>query len=345
MSKRCPYRAEKPELTCNASVTLLAVDLVVPAHLYGEKANERDLKEWIWLHHKDSLLDDLIVTCKKQRTKETKDKEVSANTLGDLDRQTLEKLEDHTSQGCNESQLERSKFPTSKRLKLLNAIVMVNQKVFHSETRQGVFSFLLDAILDLMESEFGFIGEVMYDANGEKFVQAQSITNIAWDQADRQFYEDNIKAGLRFCNLKSLFGAVLTTEKPVIANNPKADPRACGIPDGHPPLNHFLGIPFFKPYGEMIGMVGISNRPGGYSHQDIEFLEPVTVMCANLIGLYLQIEQNLHLINALEDSVKERTLELEVANSSLQNSNKRIIQNSAQQLEHFACMAMRSAPR
>jgi pyridoxal biosynthesis lyase PdxS len=85
-------------------------------------------------------------------------------------------------------------------------------------------------------------------------------------------------------------------------------------------------------------MVGISNKPGGYSIQDIEFLEPFTVTCSNLIEAYRQIERNQFLINTLEQSVKERTRELEEANRNLEEANRHIVENAKMKLEHFACM-------
>jgi hypothetical protein len=128
-------------------------------------------------------------------------------------------------------------------------------------------------LLDLLDSEYGFIGEVKFKEDGTKYLQEHAITNISWNEATRKLYEENHKNGLVFTNLNSLFGSVITTALPVISNNPKTDKRSCGIPHGHPPLDYFLGIPFFMPGGEMNGMVGIANKPGGYTKEDIEFLE------------------------------------------------------------------------
>ena len=161
-----------------------------------------------------------------------------------------------------------------KKLDLLNTIARVQRQFFYSECPKVIFGTLLDALLDLLDSEYGFIGEVKYNyVDGSKFLQTHSITNIAWDSTTRKFYDENAANGLKFTNLNSLFGTVLTTALPVIANDPKTDKRGCGVPKGHPPLDHFLGIPFFMPGGEMNGMVGISNKPGGYNEDDIKFLE------------------------------------------------------------------------
>jgi GAF domain len=104
-----------------------------------------------------------------------------------------------------------------------------------------VFGVLLDALLDLMNSEYGFIGEVKYEDDGTIFLQTKSTTNIAWNDETRKFYEDNVANGLKFYNMNSLFGKCIMAKQVVISNDPKIDSRACGIPSGHPPLNHFLG--------------------------------------------------------------------------------------------------------
>lgn len=309
------------------------------------------LKEWVWLNHKDLLLEQFVVQCnsgRKRAIEETEDKQaaISSSQTEDTrgDSHGAAAASDLSTAVVSESAaVDHPESSTKKSLDLLATMVRVHRQFFDSQSSKVVFGVFLEALLDIMDSEYGFIGEIKYggagSGNERMYLQTHAITNIAWDQASRQFYDDNIENGLKFYNLNTLFGAVMTTGKPVISNQPQSDPRASGIPPGHPPLNHFLGIPFFKSNGEMNGMVGLSNRPGGYSERDIEFLEPVTVMCANLIQIYLQMEQNHYLINSLEESVLERTSELERANAELEEANRRMRQAAEQQLEHFACMS------
>jgi hypothetical protein len=158
------------------------------------------------------------------------------------------------------------------KLRLLDGISQVQRQYLQMEEPRRVFGTLLDNLLSLMDSEYGFIGEVKYQVDengvGTPYLQTHAITNIAWNAVTQQFYEDNVDSGLKFTNLNSLFGRVIVTAEPMIANDPASHPLACGIPEGHPPLNHFLGIPFFEAQKDttsrgpssMVGMVGIANK-------------------------------------------------------------------------------------
>lgn len=145
-----------------------------------------------------------------------------------------------------------------------------------------MFDCLLSEILDYTHSEYGFIGEVLYDGEGAPYLKTHAITNIAWNEATRKLYEDSKKTGFVFRNLHTLFGAAMITGEPVIANHPATDPRRGGLPRGHPAMNAFLGLPFR--YGEkLVGMVGVANKPGGYDEEFVRELTPLAASCAALI--------------------------------------------------------------
>ena len=165
----------------------------------------------------------------------------------------------------------------------LGEIVRRSQEDFIAQgPTHEMFDRLLREILEYTQSEYGFIGEVLYDDQGAPYLQTHAITNIAWNEATRKLYEDSKKSGFIFRNLHTLFGAALTTGEPVLANHPASDPRRGGLPHGHPAMHAFLGIPFR--YGEkLVGMVGVANRPGGYDEDYVRELTPLTASCAALI--------------------------------------------------------------
>jgi GAF domain len=276
------------------TIQLPCIELLAPDEMFH---NQDSLKEYSLSYWKDEILRRLIVECSVVNAP-SKDGNCSMQsasvttpcTHDDIGMNTLPKpTSSVTSYSGSPRSVKKAQFKDGlitspnhslpKKLDLLNTIARVQRQFFYSESPKVIFGTMLDALLDLLDSEYGFIGEVKYNEDGSKFLQTHSITNIAWDGTTRKFFEDNISNGLAFKNLKSLFGTVLTTAAPVISNDPKTDNRGCGLPKGHPPLDHFLGIPFFMPGGEMNGMVGISNKPGGYSEEDIEFLEVRFIEC------------------------------------------------------------------
>jgi signal transduction histidine kinase len=167
---------------------------------------------------------------------------------------------------------------------LLNTVTRVQARMVQEKgvVLTELFNELLLTLLDLTDSEYGFIGEVKYNG-ADPYLATYSTTDIAWSAGTRQFWENFGKngAGLEFTNLKTLFGTVLTSKKPVISNSPGTDERRGGLPPGHPPMHSFCGLPFFAGE-EMIGMIGIANRPGGFSWDLVEFLEPLLITCGNL---------------------------------------------------------------
>ncbi len=139
-----------------------------------------------------------------------------------------------------------------------------------------MFDELLRQLLELTGSVYGFIGEALTNAKGAKYLKTIAITDISWNEDTHQLYEKGASAGLEFHNLGTLFGAVVAEGLPVISNAPAADPRRGGLPEGHPLLNAFLGLPFFAG-DDLIGMVGVANRPGGYNADVAKFLDPLLV--------------------------------------------------------------------
>ncbi len=153
-----------------------------------------------------------------------------------------------------------------------------------------LFNGLLENLLLLTESEYGFIGEVHYDESGQPYIQCYATTNIAWSKKTRELYERTAEQGMKFAKLNTLYGEVLKTGSYVISNEPATDVRSGGLPHGHPALNKFLGIPFFNA-DIMLGVVGIANRENGYDEPLVEYLNPFLTVCGNLIQAYHNNQQ------------------------------------------------------
>ena len=144
---------------------------------------------------------------------------------------------------------------------------------------------MLALMLEATGSEYGFIGEVLQQPGGQPYLKTHAITDMSWSPETSEFYEKNAPACLEFYKLDSLFGAVMTSRATVIANGPGHDPRRGGLPPWHPSLDAFLGLPFF--HGEeLIGMVGLANRAGGYDHEVIRAMGSILATYSSLMFAY-----------------------------------------------------------
>lgn len=175
---------------------------------------------------------------------------------------------------------------------------------------------VLDGLLVLTESAFGFIAEANFGTNGAESLNVKAITDISWDDDSRHRYQQMLAAsGAGFKKLdNTLYGAVVNTARPIISNNPQNDPRSGGVPQGHPRITAFLGMPIISKSG-LLGVVALANKETGYDDTLLSFLSPVTETCANLIEAARAIERQQQTAADLsiffEQAEKKRKLQTE----------------------------------
>ena len=153
--------------------------------------------------------------------------------------------------------------------------------ISNSDPKEG-FAELLKILVSLTKSEYGFLDEVVYQDKLPVLKRSLAISDISWDKHSRNLYRELTDANFVFLNLENLAGAPAVFREVVISNDPSHDSRSQGVPHGHPPVESFLGIPMR--YGdEVVGVAGVANRPGGYTMEIAETLEPLTSACAAMI--------------------------------------------------------------
>lgn len=168
-------------------------------------------------------------------------------------------------------------------VQLLLAVTEIQRAFIFERDPEKQFAQVLSCVLNLTNSEYGFIGEVRWDSNGSPWLKTQAIDDIARNEKVREFFKENAQARLEIRNLDNLYGEAIKTGKTVLTNSPAADPRSGGLSDGNPPLKSFLGIPFHVG-DKLVGMIGIANREDGYSQELVDWLEPLTTTCATMIA-------------------------------------------------------------
>lgn len=203
-----------------------------------------------------------------------------ARELDDNQRELLETL---THSVLHLLELRKNTLQVQQSKEVLRNLMRLNEDFIRSiDNKREVFKRMLEYILKVTDSEYGFIGEVLYN-DKQPYLKSYAITNIAWNDETRTLYEKYAAEGMEFHNLNTLFGHTLRTGEQVIANDPANDPRRGGLPKGHPELKHYLGVPIKDSNGDLIGMIGLSNKRNGYSENDVVALQPFVTNCAVMI--------------------------------------------------------------
>ncbi|MCW8915115.1 MAG: ATP-binding protein [Magnetovibrio sp.] len=165
---------------------------------------------------------------------------------------------------------------------VLNAVSQI-QSLFIAERKPNdIFNETLEVLVSLTSSEFGFMGEIDHDRDGQPYLRIVAATDISWDPSSALIHEDIVHGTVKFRKLDSLYGSVLRTGEPIIANDAANDRRRGGLPEGHPVISAFLGVPLYLG-DKMVGMFGMANREGGYDVKLLSLLEPVIMATAGMM--------------------------------------------------------------
>ena len=182
---------------------------------------------------------------------------------------------------------------------LLKALSEINTEfVAHNSNKRSLFKKMLTTMLHISGSEYGFIGEILH-RNDQPYLKTYAITDISWDAETQALYKKYEDVGMEFTNLNTLFGYTIKTGEAVVSNDPTNDTKRGGLPHGHPPLNHYLGIPIHDKNNALIGMLGIANKVGGYSEYDIKLIEPIISLSSAFISSIKAEESKTQLSNHL----------------------------------------------
>jgi PAS domain S-box-containing protein len=154
---------------------------------------------------------------------------------------------------------------------ILEGVNRILQEALSCNTDGELGRACLNVAEELTQSQFGFIG--LIDPQGQLFDIA--ISDPSWDacQMDDQTGHKTLPTGLR---IHGIYGRVLRDGKGFFTNNPAAHPDSIGLPQGHPPLTAFLGVPLWED-NTVIGMVGLANRIGGYRNEELFVLTVLAV--------------------------------------------------------------------
>jgi signal transduction histidine kinase len=148
---------------------------------------------------------------------------------------------------------------------------------------------LLSYVIRETKSEFGFLCTVLDGA----IVRVLAHEGIVWNEnQSREVYEANMRQQARtgYFEIKheeNLVGEVIRRGQMIVSNRPDQIQPERG--QDIPPMQSFLGVPIFKET-EIVGLIAVANRPGGYTGEEIKPLESI---CQTVGVLYDNYRQSL----------------------------------------------------
>jgi PAS domain S-box-containing protein len=179
------------------------------------------------------------------------------------------------------SERRRAEEALAREFTLIDSIRTAQEFYIAERSGREVFQRLLQILISITQSEFGYISEVHRDPDGSPYLINLALSDIPWKGETGEKYE-KIRAGLYESRDLNNLSTAPITKGVVIANDAPRDPRSGGLPQGHPDIGSFLGVPM-RFGGELIGVAGVANRPGGYSEAMAAELEPFINTCAAII--------------------------------------------------------------
>ena len=171
----------------------------------------------------------------------------------------------------------------------LESLYTISIEIARLHEMQQVLDRALAFCLDLTQSAFGFIGLL----NGSQQMDVAAINGF--EPLDPNFYDNFRLIPVR----PSVFGVVITNQRSKISNDVLHDPDRVGQPRGHPPVRTFLGVPL-QVGDRVIGMIGVANKPSGYTADEERLLSTFANQVAVAIENARLYEDQRRMIDELE---------------------------------------------
>jgi PAS domain S-box-containing protein len=190
---------------------------------------------------------------------------------------------------------------------LLEGINWIVREALTVETEEELSSQSLAIAEELTGSRFGFIDEL----NEAGTMDSMTLSNPGWEVCRMPHTEAAIL--LKNIPVRGIYADTIRKGISVIVNDPASHPDRVGVPEGHPRITAFLGVPL-KQGDKVIGLIGLANKESGYDTDDQQAIEMLSVAFVEALNRI----RSENLVNTLNKELQQSIAEVSHANKELE---------------------------
>ena len=167
-----------------------------------------------------------------------------------------------------------------KSLRLLEISNAIQRRfILSSQPDHILFKDLLEHLLKLTESEFGFIGQV-FNSGDKSYLKILAATEVHEARNGIVYEKENQELG--FLNPQKLLDLVLKQKEKIIFNDPASSTALSHLQDDHDALYNLMCLPLIHDH-HVTGVIGLANRIDGYDQEVLDFIKPLSDSCSVII--------------------------------------------------------------
>lgn len=161
--------------------------------------------------------------------------------------------------------------------RLLEGINTILMESYKFRTDQQISQFCLKQAQMMTGAKYGFIGEL----NSSGTMDTTAMCDTVWSQCKVGGEGPaNLVYGM---TVRGVFSEVMDGRKTMLLEDPHSADFSLGIPEGHPKLKNFLGIPFWRG-GRVTGMLALSDKEEPWAKEEVEQCERLAAVIAEVIS-------------------------------------------------------------
>jgi PAS domain S-box-containing protein len=169
-----------------------------------------------------------------------------------------------------------------------STLARLSKGIISTMSIKDISNLVLESAKEVTTSKYGYVG---YIDPKTSFLVSITMTKDIWGECEVP------DKSVVFEKYVGLWGWVLDNHEPLLTNDPSADPRSGGTPEGHIKIRNFLSVPAMMD-NKLVGQIALANSDRAYTEDDITNI-------TRLANLYALAINNTRTDRALRESERK----------------------------------------